>query len=307
MKLEFGSFVATDGVKLPGLLYTPDKPTEKVAIWLHGMRSSIFYNSTWMNALGEELTKRQIACFSFNNRGAYDAKTLRLAEDVKVEEEDGRFQGGSFYELISDCVYDIDGAVAYLREAGYTEFYLLGHSTGANKVCVYDSQTKSTPFSKYVLAGPGDDVGLFFSDLGQKRFWKALNHAASELGNDNALKVMPKYTGMHPFSVQSAWDLLNPDGAYNVFPFYEVNTERLGSKELFAEYRDFKIPTLTIIGEEDPFMTTAGGPARALDILMAQTPNAMLKQNDFALVPFADHSFHTAEVAFAEKVGDWLS
>lgn len=307
MKLEFGSFAATDGVKLPGLLYTPDVPTTKVAVWLHGMNSSIFYNSTWINAIGQDLTSRGIAFFAFNNRGAYDAKRLRIETDAPAEEEDGRFQGGTFYEKIADCIHDIDGAVAHLKQSDFSEFYLLGHSTGANKICVYDARAKSNPFSKYVLAGPGDDVGLFFSDLGPKRYWKALDYAAKKVSAKSQLDVMPKYSGMHPFSAQSTWDILNPDGDYNTFPFYEAKNERLGSKELFQEYRAFKTPTLVIIGEQDQFMTTAGGATGALENLVSQTPNAMLKQNDFAVVPFADHSFHEAEVAFAEKVGDWLS
>jgi alpha-beta hydrolase superfamily lysophospholipase len=306
MKLEFGSFVATDGVKLPGLLYAPDKPTRKIALWLHGMNSSIFYSPTWINALGQNLTKRGISLFAFNNRGAYDAKRLRLVDDAPAEEEDGRFQGGTHYELIADCVHDIDGAVELVREAGYSEFYLLGHSTGANKICAYDARTKSNPFSKYVLAGPGDDIGLAFVELGATRFWKALDYAAKKVSGGNPLQVMPKYSGMYPFSAQSAWDILNPDGAYNTFPFYEASKERLGSKPLFAEYRAIKTPTLVIIGEQDEYMTTAGGSAGALDILMSQTSNTMLKNNDFMLVPFADHSFHTAEDTFAEKVGDWL-
>jgi len=306
MNLSFGSFVATDQVKLPGLLFTPDKPTTKAAVWLHGMRSSVFYNSTWINALGRKLTDEGIALLAFNNRGADDAKRLRLADDAPSEEEDSRFQGGSLYELIADCVHDIDGAAAYLQAQGFSELYLLGHSTGANKICVYDAHAKSNPFSKYVLAGPGDDVGLFFAELGEQRFWKALDYAAKAVKHEPQ-KVMPKYTGMHPFSAQSAWDILNPDGAYNTFPFYEAKHERLGSKPLFQEYRAITKPTLVIIGEDDQFMETAGGAAGALDILMAQTSNTMLKVNDFMLVPFADHSFHDAEVTFAEKVGDWLS
>lgn len=306
MKLEFGSFPATDQVKLPGLLFTPDKPTHKAAIWLHGMRSSIFYNSTWINALGHQLTDRGIAVLAFNNRGADDAKRLRLATDKPSEEEDGRFQGGSFYELIADCVHDIDGAVEHLRQQGFSEFYLLGHSTGANKICAYDARVKSNPFSKYVLAGPGDDVGLFFEELGAKRFWQALHYAAKAVKSD-PFKVMPKYTGMHPFSAQAAWDILNPDGNYNTFPFYEARTERLGSKPLFAEYRAITRPTLVIIGEQDEYMTTAGGSQGALDILMRQTSNSMLKTHDFMLVPFADHSFHDAEATFAETVAEWLA
>lgn len=305
MKLRLVSLIATDGVKLPGLLYEPDKPTGKVAVWLHGMGDNgVFYSPTRMNALGEALTSKDIALLAYNNRGAHESKRLRLADDTLPEEERS-YQGGTHYEKIADCVHDIDGAAQFLKDEGYKELYLLGHSTGANKICAYHVRATHNPFSKYVLAGAGDDAGLFFSELGAKRFWAALSYAAKNLKTE-PLKLMPKYSGMYPFSVQSAWDILNPDGDYNTFPFYEASTERLGKKPLFAEYEQIDRPTLVIFGAEDEYTYTAGGAGTALDLMMRHTSNAMLKQIDFALIPEADHSFHDCETEFANKVADWL-
>jgi pimeloyl-ACP methyl ester carboxylesterase len=195
--------------------------------------------------------------------------------------------------------------VEFLKEHEFSEFYLLGHSSGANKICAYHVRAESSPFSKYVLAGPGDDTGLFFEQLGAKRFWQALKHAA-KLVETKPLQTMPKYSGMYPFSAQSAWDILNPDGAYNTFPYYESTTERLGNKRLFDEYKKIDRPTLIIFGEEDEYTTTAGGSANALDLFMKNTDNAHLKQTDFSLVEGGDHSFHDAETAFSNQVADWI-
>ncbi len=188
----------------------------------------------------------------------------------------------------------------------FTTFYLIGHSTGANKICIYDKQAKQNPFSKYVLAAPGDDVGLMFSDLGEKQFWSALKYAA-RYAETKPHRIMPKYSGLYPFSVQSAWDILNPDGDCNTLPFYECTTQRLGQKQLFEEYRNIKLPSLVIFGKNDEYTGTAGGTKLALDLFMKYTSNAMLKKNDFITVPDADHSFHGAEKAFASRVADWLS
>ncbi|HWB38759.1 MAG TPA: alpha/beta hydrolase [Candidatus Saccharimonadales bacterium] len=306
MKLEFGSFLATDNVKLPGLLYQPDKPTDKVAVWLHGLASSIFYTPTWMNAIGTALTDQGIAFWAFNNRGAYESKQLRVV-NPNDPTDNQRIQAGANFELIADCVHDIDGAVKYLQSKGFKEFYLLGHSSGANKICAYDNLAKDNPFSKYVMAGPGDDVGIPFAESGSKKFWKTIDYAAAAVSDEKPLKILPKTTVLPGFSAQSAWDLLNPDGQYNTFPFYEATHERIGSKELFKEYKAITRPTLVILGEEDEYAFTAGGSQAALNLLMANTSNQMLKVNDFMLVPFADHSFHEAEETFAQKVADWLA
>jgi pimeloyl-ACP methyl ester carboxylesterase len=305
-QLEFVSFLSTDKLKLPGLLYQPPKPTKKAAIWLHGMGDNgVLYWPEMMNALGETLNDQNIALLAFNNRGAHNSKSLHIIDEA-LPEEDRRYQGGTHYEKIADCVKDIDGAISFLEEREFAEFYLLGHSTGANKICAYQMRKPKNKFSKYVLAGPGDDVGLFFSTLGEKRFWQALKYAAGRADKD-PLHVMPKYTGMYPFSAQAAWDILNPDGAYNTFPYYEATTERLGSKPLFDEYRKIDRKTLVIIGEDDEFAYTASDANGALKLFIEHTSNAQLKQTDFISITGAGHSFHDKEAEFAKKVSDWLA
>jgi pimeloyl-ACP methyl ester carboxylesterase len=307
LKLDLISFVATDKVRLPGLLYRPDKVTKKAAVWLHGMGDNgVFYNPTRINALGEALTKNGIALLAFNNRGAHNRKGLNIADET-LPEEDRRYQGGTHYELIADCVKDIDGAADFLAEQGFPELYLMGHSTGANKICAYHVRAKKNVYKKYILAGPGDDAGLFFTELGEQRYWQALRYAAAKIDVGQPLHVMPKYTGMYPFSARSARDILDPDGAYNTFPYYEALHGRLGRKPLFEEYRRIDKPALVIIGEKDEFMSTAGGAEDALKLLMKHTSNAQLKQADFMTVTGADHGFHDHETEFAEKISDWLA
>jgi pimeloyl-ACP methyl ester carboxylesterase len=307
MEASLDLFLATDGLWLPGLLYKPEKPSKKVMVWLHGMGdSAVFYSPARINALAEALAENNIALFAFNNRGAHNAKTLKQQGGPEAPEEEGRYQAGTYYELIKDCVKDIDGALGFLRSKGFTEFYLAGHSTGANKICIYDHYKKDNPFSKYVLAGPGDDTGIAFSELGEKKFWNALKYAGKALSID-PLKIMPKYSGMYPFSAQSAHDILDPDGDYNTFPFYEDVSERLGSKPLFKEYKAIEKPTLVIFGREDEYTFTAGNASSAVDIFIKHTTNAMLKKIDFRLVDNADHGFTGCEAEFASSVADWLS
>ena len=306
MRLELVTVLSSDKIWLPGLLYQPDTDTKKVAVWLHGMGdNAAFYKPPLINALGQALTEQGIALLAFNNRGAHNTKSLKIADET-LPEEDRRYQGGTYYELIGDCVKDIDGAASFLKERGFSTFYLVGHSTGANKICAYHVNAKDNPFTKYVLAGPGDDVGLFFAELGAKKFWQALRYAAKHT-KTNPLKIMPKYTGMYPFSTQSAWDILNPDGAYNTFPFYEADRERIGEKRLFDEYQKLDRPTLVIFGDADEYTAHVGGPAAAQKLFMKYTSNAMLKKTDFALVPNAAHNFRGNETGFAKQVADWLA
>lgn len=307
MNLKLIQILSTDMLKLPGLLYEPSKSTNKIAIWLHGMGDNgIFYNPERMNALGKALNSNGIALLAFNNRGAHNQKKLYIEDDI-LPEEDRTFSGGTMYEKIADCIHDIDGAVLYLTKQNYNEFYLIGHSTGANKICSYVQNKKSNPFSKYVLAGPGDDSGLFYNEIGKKRFFAALEYAEKAIENNRPLAIMPKYSGMHPFSAQAAFDILNPDGDYNTFPFYEATTERLGTKPLFKELHKLDKPVLTIIGENDTYMYTAGGVQGAMELIRSNLSSSIRNQSEYIVVKDADHSFTSHEVEFSQLVAKWLA
>jgi pimeloyl-ACP methyl ester carboxylesterase len=306
MTVELNTFLSTDRLWLPGLLFKPDRDTKKALIWLHGMGdSAVFYSPPRINALGNALTSQGIAFFAFNNRGAHNTKTLKQVDGLEAPEETGRYQAGTYYELIEDCIKDINGAVDYLKQQGFETFYLAGHSSGANKICVYDHKEKDNPFSKYVFAGPGDDTGIHFSELGPKKFWAALKYASKAVVSD-PMRVMPRYSGMNPFSAQSARDILDPDGSYNTFPFYEATTERLGQKPLFKEYGAISKPTLVVFGSNDEYAFTAGNASKALDLFIKHTSNQMLKKSAFQLVHNADHGFTDNETEFATMVADWI-
>lgn len=307
MKLELVSFNTTDRLELPGLLHAPDTPVHKVFIWLHGMGDSgIFYSQARIHALAEALTSCGIAFFPFNNRGAHNIKTLRKVGD-NPEDEDGEYQAGTYYEKITDCAADIDGAVSFLRSRGYGEFYLGGHSTGANKICVYDARTPGNPFSKYVLAGPGDDSGLFYDELGEAAFFGALEEAKRLIRAGTPEAVMPESSGMHPFSAQAAADILDPDGDYNTFPLFECTTKRLGSKPLFKEYSAITKPMLVVYGANDEFTYTGGGTESALDLFRKHTGKEAMRQSAFISLADTDHGFHGREQAFAQTAADWLA
>lgn len=302
MRLEFVQLLSTDKLKLPGLLYAPEKPTKKAALWLHGMGDNgMFYNPKRINALGKALTDQNIAFLSFNNRGAHDQKIISIADSEE------KFQGGTHYELIGDCIKDIEGAVQFLKARKYTEFYLLGHSSGANKICVYNQKARQNPFSKYVLAGPGDDIGLCYSELGEETFLGALKTAGALVKTGKSLETMPEKSGMYPFSAQAAQDILDPDGDYNTFPFYEVTSKRLGGKQPFQEYRTIRIPTLVVYGENDEYVYTAGSVSDALILFEENTHKSIVDDSGFLAIAEVDHGFNGAEDSFATAVAAWLS
>ena len=307
-------FPTSDNLLLTGLLFTPSKPSNKAAVYLHGNGSaSIFYSPTRAHALAESLTKRGISLLLFNNRGAHFIKTLNKVEDPdKIENQDVSTHSnyndvtlGTAYELIKDCTHDINGAAAYLHQLNYRELYLIGHSSGANKICVFDHYQPQNLFKKYVLLGGGDDTGLIYKKIGsKKKFKQYLKQAKDKIKQGKGRKLIPKYILDRWLSYQSFYDTVNPDGDYNTFPFIEYEKKlNLSSKSLFRYFRKIKKQSLIVYGENDDYAPNKSG-ERANQILK----QLVITKNNFQFqtIKDADHSFHGQEQKLGELVGDWL-
>jgi pimeloyl-ACP methyl ester carboxylesterase len=276
-------FEATDGTDLAGLLYEPERRTRRAAVFLHGTGGASIFDSRRTNLLAREFLSRGIAWFPFNNRGA------------NVIRKPGR---GAAYEVIRECVYDIDGAARFLRSRGYRDLYLIGHSTGANKVAVYNARKPRNPFRRYVLLAGGDDTGLMYSQLGPRRFRALLERARRMIRERRGDELAP---GMM-LSWRSLYDTINPDGDYNVFPFLErMRRLRLGRRSPFRHIRAIRKPALYVYGEHDEFCFD--DVPRCTAILAAEV-NA---NAEILTIGGAGHGFGGFEEELGRVVAEWLA
>ncbi|MDP3964492.1 MAG: DUF1749 domain-containing protein [bacterium] len=287
-------FNTTDHLRLPGLLYETQDTEKGVIINLHGNGSSSVFYDPETNIFGKQFVRSGYAFFTFNNRGAHYIKSFRRGSK--------KYRYGMAYEKIKDCVKDIDGAVKVLRRRGYRKFYLMGHSTGANKICVFQYYKKLyNPFSGYVLAGGGDDTGIYYSDLGARKFWSLLKTSRDKIRHGQGKELI---SGFHsPLSYQSYYDMCNPDGDYNCFPFLEVlKNKQLSTKRLFRHYQSIDIPTLVVYGGNDEYCYD--NVPKVMTILKNKCPAPELFV--WRVVPQADHSFHGRERALANIIIRWI-
>ena len=263
---ELVHFEATDGVGLAGLLFAPRRAKSAV-IWLHGLGGSIF-DSRRTNILGNLFADRRIAFFPFNNRGAH---TIR------------RPPFGAAYEVLRDCVADIDGAVRELRRRGFRDITLAGHSTGANKVAVYDFYEHRNNVQRYVLLAGGDDTGLLQRELGARRFQTLLAKARERRRSND---LMPGRL----MSWRAFYDMANPNGDYNVFPFNDATRGR----KPFRFVAGIRKPALYIYGENDEFGFDAG--------LLAENVGP---RSEIVVLKGADHGFKGFENELAALIAEW--
>jgi pimeloyl-ACP methyl ester carboxylesterase len=292
---EFMQLATPDGLWLPGLFFEADN-SKKAAIYLHGNgSSSVFYGSEY--TLPKTLKEKGISLLMFNNRGAHIIKKLT----VKTGALEERKLYGTAYEKIRECVEDIDGAVEFLRSRGYIEFYLIGKSTGANKICVYDHYKKNNPIEKYVIVSGGDDTGIYYNSLGQDKFWKILADAKSQVKQGDGGDIIKELLPDPLFSYQGFEDIADPDGDYNVFPYYEVfNNVKLSTKPLFRYFKGIKKESIVIYGSIDE---AAWGVAdQAIEILKKYQPSFT-----YSVIEGADHRFTDREEELDAVISTWLT
>ncbi|MFA6909201.1 MAG: DUF1749 domain-containing protein [Patescibacteria group bacterium] len=236
----------TDELTLPGMIYSA-KRSKRAAIFLHGNgSSSVFYKDDMRKTMAAAFNRAGVSLLLFNNRGAHFIKTLHV--------KDKRKRFGMAYEKIKECIIDIDAAISCLKKLGYAEFYLIGESTGANKICVYHFYKPKNPVSKNILIGGGDDTGIYYSMLGKKKFFRLLEESKKNIKRGKGEQMISELLPDEFFSYQGFYDIANPDGDYNVFPFYEkMRNVRLSRKPLFRHFRSINKPTLVVYGSQDQY------------------------------------------------------
>jgi len=284
-------FEATDGAPLAGLLFEPRRRTSRVVVFLHGTGGASVFESKRTNVFASVFTREGVAYFAFNNRGAHLVRRL------------GRDLGGMAFEKIRDCVFDIDGAVRELWSRGYRDITLVGHSTGANKVAVYDSVKQRNRIKRYVLLAGGDDTGMLYDQLGARRFQAALLKARSMIHERRGDELVPRAVSSLPMSWRSFYDMANPNGDYNVFPFLEVmRGVRLSRRPRFRHVRGIRKPALVVYGKNDEYLY--GDVSRCVAILadaIGPKPNF-----EIVILQNTDHGFSGKEAELAKLIARWM-
>ena len=119
-------FKTDDNERLHGLLFTPqNQPSDLALVFVHGVAMNFYLPP--LVTFGQELAARGFHSFVINTRGHdWISRAGNLTQF-----------GGSAYELLENCLPDLDGALAYLKEQRYRRFIFIGHSLGAIKSIIY--------------------------------------------------------------------------------------------------------------------------------------------------------------------------
>lgn len=196
-------FVAKDGVQLTGLLYDSAQEKENIIIAVHGMSSNCFKKRD--DVISKKANDNGIDYFCFNNRGSDLVKYIRKRVDGKRQ----KILGGTSVEDVRESYYDIVGAILKMKELGYTNIYLQGHSLGSTKV-VYTYSRLLEESNIEILSNIKGIILLSLVDIPTvlKFFLKDKTEEYTKLAEEKVnkgqgIEFMPADSFIHPISAKT--------------------------------------------------------------------------------------------------------
>ena len=283
--LERIYFNTEDQIELVGLLETPDKPTNKVIISIHGMQSNCLKQRETI--LSNTVVNAGIAYFAFNNRGA------EVMTYTKKVTGDKQLNGGVVYEDVLDGYYDIKAAINKMLELGYAQIYLQGHSLGCTKIVYTYNKLKNennvANIKGIILLSLVDIPDCQKYDLGSK-YEQILQYAEEKEKQGKLEELMPEESFDHPISVKSylRYFKYNKDIDFAKFNCMDYDFKELNSIEIPLFMRWGNVHELVIQNLDD-----------LVKFLKSKIKNNKL---DIGYIDGADHGYTGKEKELAKEI-----
>lgn len=280
--LDFIRFNAADNVELQGWLNNEN--SDIAVIHLHGM-SGNGYENYFLDNLRQTYAEKGISLFTIDSRGRGIISDFR--------QNDGWKHAGSCFEIFSESVHDIQGAINYLKTLGKTRFILQGHSLGCTKVVNFVLTGDISGVEKVVLLAPTDMAGLANTDPRHQEYLaKAKELIAEDKGQE--LVSAECWLDKTPISAQTYPTICEAGSSADIY----------GEREGGALLGKVSLPMLIPYGTADIGITEIDG---AMDKWLERVEKIKHENTQIAVVDGASHGFRGFEDKLAEVVGNFVA
>ena len=271
MKQELIRINSIDGIEMVGILYEPEEKSNKIVIHVHGLCGN-FYENRFLDILAKSYTNKGISFLTFNNRGTNFISELLKGNNFEII--------GGCYERFIDCLLDIEGAINYVKEKGYNNIILEGHSYGCNKVIYYYNKKKDNSISKIVLLAPCDIPQECAKFLGKEEYEIAKRESTRLINEGKQRKLINFSVNANgKISAGTYYNDFLPDGE-NDFIRYK-DGENSKNKIL----NSIDIPVLIVFGDADECVLTEN-----IETVKGYL-NKNIKNSNIQIINGADHSY----------------
>ena len=291
--MEIIDFLATDGVKLNGILYNCKEKSNEVILAVHGMTSNCFKERD--KVISENSNKNGIDYFCFNNRGSELARYIK--KDINGKEE--KIIAGTSYEDVLEGYEDILGAIIKLKELGYENIYLQGHSLGCTKI-VYTYNELVDEEEYDVLSNIKGVILLSLIDipkaikvyLGDK-FNEYVSLAEEKEQEYKSYELMPKDAFINSISAKTFLRYVRDNKDID-FAGYEKDNE-------LEKLNNIKVPLMMRWGNQNEMILQ-----NADELVNIVTNIIENKNKDINYIDGANHQYNGKEKELAEQIIEFI-
>lgn len=288
--MEKVDFLATDGIELSGILYNGKEKNKKIILSIHGMASNCM--KTRDTIIAKNANENNIDYFCFNNRGSEIVKYISKNINGKKEKQ----LAGTAYEDVLESYEDIVGAILKLKELGYKDIYLQGHSLGCTKI-VYtynelleEKETDILNSIKGVILLSLIDIPMAIKVYTGEKFEKYLKLAEEK---ENKLELMPTSSFIHPISVKTFLRYARDNK--------DIDFAKYGKDNELKKLNNIKAPLFMRWGNDNEMIL------QKADELVSMVSNLIQNENkDINYIDGANHSYNEKEETLAKEIIEFI-
>ncbi len=280
---------STDGLELDSVLFEPKKNTRRAIVHIHGITGHFLQNHH-ISYMARSYPDNGYSFLTFNNRGhdyiADVIKTGMAGTD--------RVQKGSAFDILEECVYDINPVIEYLKKRDYEEIILQGHSLGVLKACYYLAKESNNSVSSAIFLSPMDVIYLLDSQVKDWKYWRDSAKNMIESGRGQQYMGVKIWLDV-PISADSYWNYTKEDSNMWMFNFTKLHRE-------FIHFNKIKIPTLIVLPDADNIAISIDKESAKKE-LKKRSSNRSLS---IEIIPHSGHGYWGYEENLINIILDWL-
>ena len=290
--MEVIYFLATDGIKLDGLLYTSENKTEDIILSIHGMGSNCMKKRE--TTIAKLANENGIDYFCFNNRGSELVKYTRRYTEGKREKD----LCGTSFEDVLEGYEDITGAIIKLKELGYKNIYLQGHSLGCTKIVYTYNELKEENDDmlnniKGVILNSLVDIPRALKVYLRDNFDKYLTYAVEQERENNLNGMMPREAFIHPISVKTFLRYARDNK--------EIDFANFGEDSELTKLNNIDVPLFMRWGNDNEMIVQKAEELVDLVNNIVTNPN-----KDIDYIDGANHSYMDKEEELAKQIIEFI-
>lgn len=292
--MELINFMATDGVNLEGILYKAlSNISEKIILSVHGMTSNCFKNRDI--EIAKKANEKGIDYFAFNNRGSEIVKYI----EKETEGQPAKELAGTAYEDVLEGYEDIVGAIIKLKELGYKNIYLQGHSLGCTKIVytynelINNDETEILENIKGVILLSLVDIPMALKVYLRDNFKQYLDYAEKLEHKNKIYEMMPRESFIHPISVKSFLRYARDNK--------DIDFANYGKDNELEKLNNIQVPLFMRWGNDNEMIV------QQADELSTMVNNIITNENkNIDYIDGANHSYTGKEKELAEQIVEFV-